>query len=93
MVSGFLFFKNLVLFIVFLFLWFVVTVALVQTFGSYRSLIKEKALNLSTDEEEVILYLKDNKSKIISHLICHGLLTLSFCWLLYKVCLELLEAM
>ena len=92
MVGGFLFFKNLVLFIVFLFLWRVVIVALVQTFGLYRSLIQKKALDLSTDEEEIILYLKDNKSKIISHLICHGLVTLSGCWLLYKVSLKLLEA-
>jgi hypothetical protein len=86
------FVKILVLFIVFLFLWLVVTVAFVQTFVSYRSLIKKKSLDLSTDEEDVILYLRDNKSKIISHLICHGLVTLSSCWLLYKVCLELLEA-
>jgi hypothetical protein len=68
-------------------LLFIAIVAFIQIYQACRSLIKDRLLNLSNEDEddEVVLYLSTNRLEILSHCFLHWLFTSLVCWLAYIV--------
>ncbi len=80
--------KASVLSFLFLLLFFVVIVAFIQIYGYCRDLVKNKSLDISNEDEQIVLYLKTNRSEIFFHMLFHWLTTALFCWLAYRVFIE-----